>query len=62
MAANAFIDEELPLSRSNLRFQIRKSFWYGNNQVVIHLHTGMTGRGRLVLRAVNGARAASVRT
>jgi hypothetical protein len=57
-SAGATVVERVPPERCTLRYMVVKNFWYGNNQVVLHLHNRDYGRVRLALQA--GRRALEV--
>lgn len=46
-SANAVVREIVPLSRSTLTYQLRRSLWYGNTGAVTSVSSGQTGRGRM---------------
>ncbi len=50
-AAHALVHEQLPATRANLPYQLRRRFWYGNTEAVTSLASGRLGRLRVVAGA-----------
>jgi succinoglycan biosynthesis protein ExoM len=51
-AAHARVAEELPPDRANLRYLLFRQYWFGNNNVMIHLRRRWIRRSRMGLRVV----------
>jgi succinoglycan biosynthesis protein ExoM len=47
-AAAAVVEEEVPLPRTTLRYQLRRALWYGNSEAVTQITAGRQGRLRMV--------------
>jgi succinoglycan biosynthesis protein ExoM len=51
-AAGAVVREQLPDDRATLRYQLRRSYWYGNTEAVTSLEDGTSTRARLFLGGI----------
>jgi len=50
-AAHALVREQLPAERANLRYQMRRRFWYGNTEAVTSIASGRASRARMAASA-----------
>lgn len=51
-AAAAVVAEEVPLARTELRYQLRRALWYGNSEAVTQLTARRRGRLGVVLSGI----------